>query len=281
MKNILPTLTAGTLCIATSVLADPSGWTSGAFDMPESAIYDEARDRIVVSVIAGHPGEADGNGALALLSPEGDVIDPNWITGLNAPKGMAILENTLLVADLTQLHEVNLTTGTLQHSWEVDGAVFLNDIASDTKKAYISDFMANQIWRYEAGEITSWLVSDTLSHPNGLYLDGDELLVGSWGQGMQSDFSTEHPGSLLAVNLDDQEISVIAEQVGNLDGIARIGDKLFVNDWITGDLFEVQADGSVASVAKFAPGLADIAAFGNALLLPSMLEGTISMQSFP
>ena len=111
MNHILTSIATVLIGLTSPLHADPASWTAGPFDMPESAIFDATHDRIIVSVIQGHPGEADGNGHLALLSPDGEISDPSWITGLDAPKGMAIVGETLLVADLTRLHEIDLATG--------------------------------------------------------------------------------------------------------------------------------------------------------------------------
>lgn len=281
MKQIFASLSTVFLGLAPPVMAESLDWTAGPFDMPESAIFDPAQDRIIVSVIVGHPGAADGDGYLALVSPEGEVLQQNWITGLSAPKGMGILGDVLLVADLTQLHEIDIPSGTLIRSMDVPGAVFLNDITTDGEQAYVSDFMGNRIWRYHDGDMTVWLDDDALAHPNGLLLDGSRLLVASWGQGMRDDFTTEAPGALLAVDLQTQAVRAIAPELGNLDGIARIGDRLLVNDWITGQVFEIDPDGSYSVTAQYPAGLADIAAYGDMLLLPSMLEGHVSAQTYP
>lgn len=281
MKHVFATITAALLGLSSPLMADTSHWTVDGLDMPESAIFDPSHQRLIVSVIVGHPGKADGNGHLALVSEDGEVLDPNWVTGLDAPKGMAIVGDTLLIADLTRLHEVDLQTGKLLRSLNVPDAVFLNDITSDGEQAFVSDFMRHQIWQYRAGEMSLWLEDTALAHPNGLLLDGTRLVVGSWGQGMREDFSTEEPGALLAVDLETQAITPIVPDLGNLDGVVRINDALLVNDWITGQLFEVSSDGTVKRSAKYAAGLADIAAYNNTLFLPSMLEGRISAQPYP
>jgi hypothetical protein len=281
MKKIFTSATLEVVGLATCAKADPTNWTTGPFDMPESAIYDSAQNRIVLSVIGGNPNKADGDGTLALLSTEGDLLDPEWITGLDAPKGMAIVGTTLLVADLTRLHEIDLKSGTVVRSLEVEGAVFLNDVTSDGEQAFVSDFMTNRIWHYQAEQMVPWLTNDMLSHPNGLLLDGDSLLVGSWGNGLKDDFSTSQPGSLLSIDLADQSISVMSADIGNIDGVARIGTHLLVNDWITGHLFEIGTDGEAKLVAQYSPGLADISAFGSTLLLPSMLDGSVAAETYP
>ena len=281
MKHVFATITAALLGLSSPLMADTPHWTVDGLDMPESAIFDPTHQRLIVSVMVGHPGKADGNGHLALLSANGEVLDPNWVTGLDAPKGMAIVGDTLLIADLTRLHEVDLQTGKLLRSLNVPDAVFLNDITSDGEQAFVSDFMRHQIWQYRAGEMSLWLEDTALAHPNGLLLDDTRLVVGSWGQGMREDFSTEEPGALLAVDLETQAITPIVPDLGNLDGVVRINDALLVNDWITGQLFEVGSDGTVNRTAEYAAGLADIAAYNNTLFLPSMLEGSISAQPYP
>lgn len=265
---------------ASATLADDS-WTTGGFDMPESAIFDAAHDRIILSTIIGNPGAADGQGSLIILTPEGDVIDARWTVGLDAPKGMAILGNSLLVADLTRLHEIDLATGDILHSLVAPEAVFLNDVASDGTVAYVSDLLTDSLWRYADGKLSLWLSDPQLAHPNGVYLDEDRLLVGSWGTGLRDDFTTEGPGSLLAISLATKEIGVVAPEIGNLDGITRIDDTIIVSDWVTGGLFEIDQDGTARKTGQFAPGLADISSHEGTLYLPMMLDGTLISQSYP
>src|SRR5688500_9405673 len=52
---------------------------TGAFATPESVLYDEAGDRYLVSNVNGKPFEADGNGYIAVLAPDGSVTNPKWI----------------------------------------------------------------------------------------------------------------------------------------------------------------------------------------------------------
>lgn len=111
--------------MASAALADEN-WTTTGFDMPESVVFDAPRDRVILSTIIGDPGAADGQGSLVLLTPEGELINDGWTTGMNAPKGLSIVGDILLVADLTQLHEVDLITGEIRRSLDAPGAVFLD-----------------------------------------------------------------------------------------------------------------------------------------------------------
>lgn len=263
-----------------TVLAEES-WTVRGFNMPESVIFDASHNRIILSTIVGTPSEADGKGDIVLLSPDGDVIDAAWATGLDAPKGMAILGDILLVTDLTRLHEIDLATGEIRRSLDVPDAVFLNDVTSNHETAYITDMLADTIWRYSDGVLEPWLSDPMLSHPNGIFLDNDRLIVGSWGAGLREDFTTEVPGSLLSVALDTQEISVIASEVGNLDGITRINDAIIVSDWVSGALFSVDSNGNAHKLAQLEQGLADISSQNSTLYMPMMFQGTLKSQQLP
>ncbi len=74
------------------------------FDGPESMIHDPVGDYYLVSNIVGSPGEADDNGFISRLNPDGSVAELAWIDGaddgvtLNAPKALAIHGDELLVA---------------------------------------------------------------------------------------------------------------------------------------------------------------------------------------
>ncbi|RVD47581.1 ATP/GTP-binding protein, partial [Mesorhizobium sp. M2D.F.Ca.ET.140.01.1.1] len=71
MKTLIASTILAFLGAATVTAAEAGEiWRAGGFEQPESALFDAASNRIVVSNIAGNPGEADGNGYLSL--PSGD-----------------------------------------------------------------------------------------------------------------------------------------------------------------------------------------------------------------
>lgn len=265
------------IALAGSCFADEPLWQSGGFEQPESVILDGARQRLLVSNINGHPAEKDGNGYLSLLSLDGTIQERHWIDGLHAPKGMAILEGKLLVADIDKIHVIDLQNGGLESTLDAPSASFLNDISSSATAAYISDLSQQSIYRYEGGEITLWLQSSELEHPNGLLVDGGALLVASWGAGLHDDFSTEVLGSVLSIDIESQAITRLpgATRLGNLDGLVKTADGYRVNDWMTGELFSLDHQGRRIGSVQSKKGLADIGAGEGVLYLPFMLDGTV------
>ena len=63
-------------------------WQTAGLRTPESVLIvgEGAAAQVYVSQIDGNGGEADGKGEIALLTPDGSLVDADWITGLNAPK---------------------------------------------------------------------------------------------------------------------------------------------------------------------------------------------------
>lgn len=283
MKRVL----LGVCLSAAGVLvkADPvSVWQQSGFDQPESVVAGDHGQFLYVSNIGGQPGEKNGQGYISRLSVDGRVLEKRWVSGLNAPKGMAVSNGQLLVTDIDRLLVIDLASGEVVRDFRPMGAQFLNDVAAgDHGDVYVSDMMANTIYRYDGESLAVWLQDERLMHPNGLQVRGGELVVASWGAPIAADFSTEQPGGLVAVDLEDRVLSAVAggSDLGNLDGVVEVGDSLYVNDWMNGRLFRVSEAGETAVVADLASGLADIGAAGDVLYLPYMFNGEVHAVRLP
>jgi len=123
-------------------VADASGLKT-----PESVRYDAAQDIWYVSNINGNPSQKDGNGFIVRLAADGKAMDSlPFIEGgkngvvLNAPKGIALVGDTLWVADIDVVRAFNKKTGAPIASINIKGATFLNDIvAGPDGSIYITD----------------------------------------------------------------------------------------------------------------------------------------------
>lgn len=265
-----------TVTFASSALAENT-WTASGFIQPESSVFDPLHNQLIVSNINGGPLEQNAKGFLSLVSPEGQVKDLHWFDGLDAPKGMAIIGDQLFVSDVTQLRVINTTSGKIEASIPAQGAVLLNDVTASHDTVWVSDMMTHSIWRYHGGQFERFVQDEVLNHPNGLYFDGNRLVVATWGQGIQADFSTQSAGGLMSIDLETKIISPIkgAESLGNLDSVTRIGNTLVTNDWITGKVYAVKPNQDTKVVAQYATGLADISFAGTTAYLPMMMDGKL------
>jgi sugar lactone lactonase YvrE len=219
--------------------------TPAQLKTPESVLYEPTENVLFVSNIDGMPDEKDGQGFISKVSPiNGTVIELNWVTGLNAPKGMAVSNDSskLYVSDITDLVEIDIVNGQITNRYSAPGSTFLNDVVSDGQgNIYVSDTGTNATYIFDSSNRSSlqiWLQNTELNSPNGLYVDNstNKLVVASLG------------GSLRLVDLANKTISDLGEQVpiGSLDGIeADTSENLYyVTDWAAGKVYAVNPDGT-------------------------------------
>jgi sugar lactone lactonase YvrE len=260
-------------------------WEATGFQNPESAVVDTASGVVYVSNVAGGPGDRDGNGYISKLSPDGKVTVEKWVTGLDAPKGLALAGSKLYVADLDKLVEIDVGTGAVVTKHEAAGAKILNDVTVDGDgNVYTSDWPGNAIWRLSSGTFEKWLESDKLAGPNGLIVESDKLIVAAWGN-MEPDFSTKTPGHLLTVSLADKTIADLGngKPVGILDGLAPFNtDSYLVGDWVAGKIFEIKRSGDAKELLSLGQGSADFAydAATRTAIIPLMVEGKVVSYKF-
>ncbi|MGH1439529.1 MAG: SMP-30/gluconolactonase/LRE family protein [Cellvibrionaceae bacterium] len=258
------------------VLKPQELWQQQGFLQPESVLANETTKELYVSNMNGQPLEANGKGYISRVSPKGAILEKEWITGLNAPKGMAHKGNWLYVADLQTLHIIDIEKGQLHQSIKVNGSKMLNDIATDTQgNVYVSDMLAGGIYRLKNQKIEQWISAKTIPHPNGLYFDQatSTLILGTWGEGLQDDFSTTVLGGLFSINISSAEITPLkgAQNIGNLDGITKIAGVIYFNDWINGNVYRYQNE-TTSLVFNAGKNAADISSWNNQLLVPMMFS---------
>ena len=139
---------------------------------PESVPLYPSKNILFVSNIDGKPDEKDGQGFISKVSPvNGTIIELNWVTGLNAPKGMAISSDSskLYVSDITDLVEIDIANGKIINRYNAPGSAFLNDVVSDGQgNIYVSDTGTNTIYEFDSRNRSSlqiWLQNSELGKP--------------------------------------------------------------------------------------------------------------------
>lgn len=198
--------------------------TPSKLKVPESIKYDAARKVIYVSNINGAPTEKNGKGFISRISMDGKIISLQWITGLNAPKGMALWQDRLFVSDIDRIVEIDVGKGRILKQYPVPGAGFLNDVAVDEAgRVYVSDMAENNsvIYRLIKGKVSVFLRGAEISSPNGLFYRNKTLYVGNSGD-----------GRLKAVDVTSGAITTIVKVGHGIDGLIRLADGGFIiSDW--------------------------------------------------
>ena len=274
MRSVLigSALGASLLSLAAPGVMGAEIWRTDGLSTPESAVFDGANDRIIVSSIVGEATEADGNGTLAAISLSGAMIDDAWVSGLDAPKGMAIHDGQLYVADLSNVRVVDLVSGEMS-TIAVEGATFLNDVTSgDDGTVYVTDTFANRIYAISGDAVELFVEDPALDSPNGILAVGDALIVASFGT-LAEKPEDMVPGGLLSIDIATKAVTPIAgtEKLGFLDGVVMVGDRYVVTDFFSGKIMAISEDGAVAEIATLEMGTADLGTDGAAVFVPLMM----------
>jgi sugar lactone lactonase YvrE len=208
-------------------------WRATGLANPESAALSGDRSFLYVTNVNGEGDARDGNGFISRISTSGDVLQREFATGLNGPKGVTLGGDSLYVADIGELAVVDAATGAVRRRVPIDGAGFLNDLTfARDGSVLIADSTGGRIYAVRADEPEIWLEHEYLQSVNGLLSEPDRLVV------------TTMAGRLLAVDYDTRAITILAEGLGDADGVAPLGDgRYLVSAW-PGELFVVAEDGS-------------------------------------
>jgi len=204
------------------------GWVLDGLDSPESVIPDKDGAFLYVSNVNGEGEAKDANGYIARVSLDGEIIERNWATDLDAPKGLALADGVLYVSDIDQLVLIDARSGEVMDRVAVPGADFLNDTAATEGGVLVSDSGSARIYQYKDGAISVLIEDDRLSGVNGLLPAADGLYI-----------TTMTAGELLFLANGSTELSVIAGGMPDADGVAQLQDGSFLISSWPGALYHV------------------------------------------
>jgi hypothetical protein len=158
-------------------------WIIEGIDTPESVIEVSYKHQnyFLVSAIEGDYFTKDGKGSLVKINGRGEILDLHWVSGLNAPKGLAQYKDKVYVADIDQIVIVDIKNASIVEKISVPEAIFLNDVTVDQQgTVYVSDTGNGRIYRLKDHKVDVYL--EGLTSPNGLWAEPDRLLVGAANQ---------------------------------------------------------------------------------------------------
>jgi len=244
--------------------------TSDGIKTPESVLYDATSNSIYVSNIDGNPTEKDGNGFIAVLNTDGTMKNLHWITGLNAPKGQAIYNGNLYVADIDELVVISISKVKITKRFKIENAKFLNDVTvSEDGIVFVSDMGDHKIYALSGGKLSLWLDDKALENANGLWAEKGQLYVGT--------------AQLLQVNIKSKKITVLIEKTGGIDGLERLKDGNFIYSNWEGRIFITKGSESIKlldTVGKQNTADIDFVPGKNLVLVPTFMANSIDAYTF-
>jgi sugar lactone lactonase YvrE len=231
--------------------------TPDTFLTPESVLYDPQRRLLYVTNFDNaYRGQQPPTGYISRLALDGTILDHRWVEGLVSPAGIALAGGRLFTLERGYLTEIDPERGTIVARHAIEGSEFLNDVAvgpdgaiymTDTRP---SDRPDSRIYRFKDGAVDVWL-ADGINWSNGLYVRGNELLVGNSGDGI-----------LKAVDLATRRIrDVVCLGARLLDGI-RVDEagNYLVSHW-EGQLYRIDREGTPVEILDLLPDGLNVADF--------------------
>lgn len=249
--------------------------TAPGLKIPESVLFDVTSGDIYVANIDGNSSAKDGNGFIAKLSKDGTIIKADWVTGLDAPKGMGILKNHLFVSNINDVVEIDIPTATIMKRYPVEGSKFLNDIAIDIKTGniFISDSGNGQVYILKNGIVSLWLQGPMFQGANGLCIQGKYIYIGA-GK------------NILKAEMKNAKVEICIPNTGGVDGLFVTSDKKFIySDW-KGSVYLVSKNSKSEILLNTSSQKINAADFGiivskNMILIPTFGDNRVMGYTSP
>ncbi len=204
-------------------------WISDSvFKKPESILYDSIHQVLYVSNIQNQPWGKDGDGFISKVDLSGNVISLKWVEGMDAPKGMGLVDSVLYIADIDKVMLVNVNTGDIIQQIKFDDEDGLNDITTgEDGEVYVSSSSKSRIYKIKDGLKELVLQTDG-DNFNGLYFYQDKLYA-----------LTSKTSLLLSIDIQNNKMDTLATEMGLGDGLEYVGGGCFIaSDWF-GQVFYI------------------------------------------
>jgi DNA-binding beta-propeller fold protein YncE len=238
-------------------------------EAPNSFVGDPTGTAYFISNVNGEPEARDNNGFITKLDNDGKVTNLKFIQGgegeisLHAPKGLALVGQTLYIADLDQLKGFDKVSGKLLVAVPFpprsQGHVSLTDVAAAPNGLlYVSDQGANTLYRVDPTadhRVTLLLHDERLAGPAGIAVHPrtNHLIVVSWDKGRI--FEVTPDGQLTELESN----GFFTGRFQNLSGVDfdRWGN-MYVSDFTKGKIWRMTRDRRFQVIAEYLPSPADI-----------------------
>ncbi|WP_017257987.1 SMP-30/gluconolactonase/LRE family protein [Pedobacter arcticus] len=264
MRNILFLLFALSFSQVNAQLKLTKIWETKDLATPESVL--PLGDLLYVSLIDGDGAKADGVGGIAILKEDGTVLNKEWITGLNAPKGLGYFKGKIYVADLNEVVKIDIKSANVEAKIPINEAIFLNDIAINSKgEVFVSDTRLGKIYRIVNNKAELFLAD--VKNANGLKFINDQLYVLSGP-------------NLVKIGKNQNQQIISSGLAAGGDGLEPYKKDEFIATCWVGLIYHIKADGTFDMLLDSRAEKINTADIGlnakkNILYVPTFLKNSV------
>lgn len=205
---------------------------------PESVLADESRGILYVSNMNRDAAPNSASGYISRVYMDGSIIEPEWVKGLNGPKGMGLFGNNLFVSDYDELVKINIESGKIVERIKIEGNPNLNGLTVGSDgSVYITGYDTNIIYKVKDGVVEPIFSGTDGESFNGLLWETNRILL-----------TTSSGSTFKSIDWGTSKVTVLAEEIGHGDGIAAVGNgDYIISDW-RGRIFYVPAKGEIITL---------------------------------
>jgi len=99
------------------------------YDAPDQVLWHAKSNTWFVSNLGGGISlEKDGYGWITRLNESGEVLNAQWIKGMDAPSGMICTDEKLFVCDRSGVYQIDIAKGEIEEEFLLPDAEFVNDV---------------------------------------------------------------------------------------------------------------------------------------------------------
>jgi DNA-binding beta-propeller fold protein YncE len=185
-------------------------------NVPESAFFNPNDKTIYVSNIVGKFDAKDSIGYISKINLKGEMIQKEWVKGLNGPKGMHFTKTKLFITDEDRVLEIGVPSGKIIKEYKNPLSKDLNDITiAENGKVYVSDSGSDCLFVVGKNALEVFIQSPEIKGMNGIFSDGNNIYIGAGGK-------------LLSIDANTKSITVLATDAGYMDGLLKINKNTFI-----------------------------------------------------
>jgi hypothetical protein len=276
-------------CSVLTLFAQTKTITTG-LQHPESIISDGKFFYATNIGEALSPMTKDGDGSIYKLSLDGKLIEQRFNKSpLNAPKGTAIVNGVLYVADIDRVVGVDIRTG--EQVKEIDlasfGTSFLNDISvKDETTLFVGSIDVSKIFVITLSTPARIEILDVpeIKSPNGLYYNKPTNQL-FFVELVRNDLLQGKIGVIDWDKNNHPKMTYLSDLKGNFDGLQLIDrNTLLVSDWYNFKEQKCRLIKVDIAHKKATPFLDDVDAAdilydrqNKRFVIPGLCKGTISV----